>query len=191
MIDEKIEGAKVRLTRGLSRQIITFTANKLPLMQKDSKISKEVALHVLPFSALPRDERDLVLKAKEVSENAHAPYSDFQVGAAVLLEGGEIVGGNNQENASFPVGICAERVALSAAGANFPKRAPLKIAIAAKPRSAEKYGLVTPCGLCLQTMAEVEKRYARPVAVLLYADDDHIYRSDSLDNFLPFRFSSF
>src|SRR5690606_19326363 len=107
------------------------------------KIEKTVRLFSFTWAELDDPIKVLLEKAKASAENAHAPYSNFLVGAALLLENGSIITGNNQENASFPAGICAERVALSYAQANFPGITPLRIAIVAKKREQENYTYVT------------------------------------------------
>ncbi|MEX2592730.1 MAG: cytidine deaminase [Anditalea sp.] len=153
------------------------------------KIEKTVTLDILTWKELGNDIQSLVLKAKASAENAHAPYSNFMVGAALLLENGEIFTANNQENVSFPVGICAERVVLSYVQANFPDIIPTKIAIAAKRRNQTEYATVTPCGICRQTISEYEQKFKRPIEVYMLTPKGEVLKAPSMDDLLPFKFS--
>ena len=112
------------------------------------KIEINVSLEVFPKEEWLEEDAKLIEKAKSILEYAHAPYSNFLVGAVLLLENGEIFTANNQENVSFPVGICAERAVLSYVMGNFPNLKPLKIAIAARRLNEKGYAYVTPCGMC-------------------------------------------
>lgn len=131
---------------------------------KEMKLETSVRLYTL--DELSVEYRDLYEAAYRAAENAYAPYSRFHVGAAVLLENGEVVTGNNQENAAYPSGLCAERTALFYAGARFPNLAVKTLAIAAM-KEGERLDGITPCGACRQVMLETEQRYGRPIEVLL------------------------
>jgi cytidine deaminase len=155
----------------------------------DKKIEKTVRLDVLTYDELEKDIKKLITKAKEAAHKAHAPYSNFLVGAALCLENGEIITGNNQENVSFPVGICAERVVLSYAQANFPDISPAKIAIAAKRRNHAEYSGVTPCGLCRQTISEYEEKFNRPIEIYMLTSSGEILKASGTDDLLPFKFA--
>ncbi|MFZ5940257.1 MAG: cytidine deaminase [Bacteroidota bacterium] len=120
---------------------------------------------------LPEDSRDLVEQAREASRRAYAPYSQFRVGAAVQLENGEIITGNNQENSAYPSGLCAERVALFYAGSRFPGVAVVKMAIAAFHKEKYLTHPVYPCGDCRQVMLEYELRGKQPIQVILYGSE--------------------
>ena len=113
----------------------------------------------------------MVEKAKNACDRAYAPYSGFAVGAALQLDNGEIVLGANQENVAYPSGLCAERVALFAAAVQYPGAAPLRLAVAAK-KQAFTPRPVAPCGACRQVLSEVERRYGRPVEILLYGTEE-------------------
>ena len=115
----------------------------------------------------PTDHR-LVEMAKEVSAAAYAPYSGFHVGAAALLADGTIVKGNNQENAAYPSGTCAERTAVFAANALHPHTAVVAIAIAAADKSGFLDRPISPCGSCRQVLIETEKRFGHDIRILLY-----------------------
>jgi cytidine deaminase len=113
-------------------------------------------------------EKKLLEAAKEAAETAYAPYSRFQVGAAVLLDNGEVVKGSNQENAAYPSGLCAERVAMFYANATWPKAAITHLAVAAKNGKAFINLPIAPCGACRQSLLEAEHRQGSPIKVLLY-----------------------
>lgn len=151
---------------------------------------KEIRILVYKFDALielPEKERDLVLAARAASENAYSPYSKFKVGAALLLENGEIITGNNQENADYTDGLCAERVALFYANANFPE-VPVKImAVTAKNSSGNIVELAKPCGSCRQALIETESRFNQKIQLFLDGRKK-IYRIEGADNLLPLAF---
>ena len=111
---------------------------------------------------------ELIEKAKEAAGKAYAPYSKYQVGAAVLLENGKIYTGNNQENAAYPSGLCAERVAIFYAGSQHPDVAVVSIAIAAFSGGKFQEEPVPPCGGCRQVLFEKEARGKRSMEVILY-----------------------
>src|SRR5690606_6679104 len=117
-----------------------------------------------------------------------APYSKFRVGAAVLLDNGEVVLGSNQENAAYPSGLCAERVAIFHAGAVYPDATILQIAISAASDVHTTTSPIPPCGSCRQSIAEYEFRQSRPIELYFMGETGAIYKSDSLKNLLPFSF---
>jgi len=139
---------------------------------------------------LTGEEQSLIEEAKKSSGNAYAPYSKFMVGAAVQLANGKIITGNNQENASYPLGLCAERVALFAAGANYPGVPIVAIAVAAKAEAFEINEPVAPCGACRQAIAEYEHRYSKPVKILLFGEKGKITVSNGIGNLLPMQFNA-
>src|SRR6476661_7672452 len=110
---------------------------------------------------LPESLQELLGKARAVTEQAYAPYSNFQVGAVALLANGEMVSGSNQENASFPVGLCAERVLLATASSLFPKIPIQTMAISYKSDHVKSDHPISPCGICRQTLQEYEERVER------------------------------
>lgn len=136
---------------------------------------------------LSQEDRQLVEKAIEATQNSYAPYSHFYVGAALRLDTGDIVIGANQENASFPAGCCAERSAIFAAQSHRPQNAICAIAIAARNENGLLHKPVTPCGICRQVMLEMESRYGRPLRVLLYGLDG-IYVIQSVKDLVPLSF---
>ena len=141
------------------------------------------------FSELDNDEKILAEKAINVAKNAYAPYSEFNVGAAVLLEDGDIITGSNQENAAYPSGLCAERVALFYAGAIKGKVAPKIMAIAALNGLSLTDDPVTPCGACRQVFAEIETRYSKSFSLLLIGKKK-IIKIKKAEYLLPLAFKS-
>ncbi|SCY44763.1 cytidine deaminase [Nonlabens sp. Hel1_33_55] len=120
--------------------------------------------------------------------NAYAPYSKFTVGCALMLENGEIIHGNNQENAAYPSGLCAERVAIFAAGANYPGVAIVRMAITASPVDDSFEKPVPPCGACRQSIAEYESRQDQPIEIFFMGASGTVARSGSLADLLPLIF---
>lgn len=137
---------------------------------------------------LPTDIQTLMNKAVEIRKKAYAPYSKFRVGAAILLDNGEIVLGSNQENAAYPSGLCAERVAIFYAGANFPDAKILKIAISATSDVNVNSTPIPPCGSCRQSISEYETKQETSIEMYFMGEIGQIYKSDSLKNLLPFTF---
>ncbi|HIA36391.1 MAG TPA: cytidine deaminase [Flavobacteriales bacterium] len=142
------------------------------------------------MSQLAEEDEVLMARAIDSAASAYAPYSNFHVGAAVLLENGETVTGNNQENVAYPSGLCAERVALFTAGAHFPD-VPIKtIAITAQSESFDISEPLAPCGACRQVMVEYEKKYTGKIRVILKGETGKIWVVQSINDILPFSFSS-
>ncbi len=138
---------------------------------------------------LSAEDLTLLKEARQAREGAYAPYSGFQVGAAVLLETGEIVIGNNQENASFPSGLCAERVAVFQAGARFPGVRIMSIAITATGRVAKLTIPAAPCGNCRQSLLEYETRQGHPIRILMQGAAGVIHECPSVASLLPLGFN--
>ena len=139
---------------------------------------------------LSQMEQILMIKAIETRKKAYAPYSRFRVGAAILLNNGEIIIGSNQENAAYPSGLCAERVAIFYAGAVYPEATILKIAISAASDNIPTTVPVPPCGACRQSIAEYEIRQDAPIEIFYMGETGIIHQSDSLKNLLPFMFDN-
>src|SRR6266436_863078 len=115
---------------------------------------------------MPAEEKELLAKAEAAARNAYAPYSQFKVGAAVLLEDGKIICGSNQENASYPAGLCAERVALFAASSQHPGKKIMAVAVAALTGEKISEHAAAPCGSCRQVMAEYESLHHQPMKII-------------------------
>ena len=139
---------------------------------------------------LSEGDRQLLEHASNAADLAYAPYSNFYVGAALLLENGKMLRGNNQENVAYPSGLCAERVAIFAAGAQFPDIPITTIAVTAKSKSFKVNEPVSPCGACRQVMAEYENRYGSNIRLILQGEEGRIHITDSVKVLLPFMFNS-
>lgn len=154
------------------------------------KIKIEAELEVYEdFSELPQDVQQLMKEAFAARDSAYAPYSEFHVGAALLLSNGEIVRGSNQENAAYPSGLCAERTAIYYAGANFPDEKLEVMAISATGKRKPSTTPIPPCGACRQAIAEYEVKQKQPVMIYFMGASGKVFKSDSLSNLLPFIFT--
>ncbi len=151
------------------------------------ELNISVCVEELTLSELPADQQELVGKAREATSHSNAPYSNFNVGAAIRLGDGRIVIGANQENAAFPLSLCAERTAIFAAQAQFPEQPITQIAITAKNADGFLSSPVSPCGSCRQVMTEMEDRYKNSMVVLLVGAEK-IYRLKSAKDLLPLCF---
>lgn len=140
------------------------------------------------FKQTPNEFNELVERAKKMTKNSYAPYSHFQVGAAVLLSDGEIFTGANQENAAYGESVCAERVALLYATANHHDASPVAIAIAAYTNGKFTNECVTPCGSCCQVLAEMQKRFGSDIKVIMYGENE-VCVASHIQDLLPLQFS--
>lgn len=141
------------------------------------------------FGELDQKDQHLMQQAFEARDNAYAPYSGFFVGAAILLENGEVVSGSNQENASYPSGLCAERTAIFYAGARFPRVKINTMAISARAKDKPTTAPIPPCGACRQSIAEYEVKQQSPIRLMFMGSSGKIFQSDSLRNLLPLLFT--
>ncbi|MEI2759113.1 MAG: cytidine deaminase [Bacteroidia bacterium] len=139
---------------------------------------------------LPAKYKSLMLEAHDAAKTAYAPYSDFHVGAAVLLSNGKIVKGSNQENAAYPSGLCAERVAVFASSVQYPNVKIEAIAVTAMPGNKEEPVMASPCGACRQVMVEYEHLYHQDIRFIMYGSMNKIIVLDSIKVLLPFSFNS-
>lgn len=137
---------------------------------------------------LSDQDKDLVEKATEAHNRAYAPYSQYHVGAALLMEDGKIITGNNQENVAYPSGICAERVAMFYASSQYPNKIIKTIAIAAKAENFIISEAVAPCGSCRQVMSEYETKQQSPIRIILKAEQGKILAFDKVEDILPLMF---
>jgi len=138
---------------------------------------------------LDSESKYLVHKAKEATHHSYAPYSKFHVGAALLLEDGTLVTGSNQENASYPLCMCAERVALYAAAAQHPGKAIQKIAIVAHKKNHKELTPAASCGACAQVMLEFEHRQQKPFEIIILGPGEKWLKCPSATTFLPYGFT--
>ncbi|MBP3252187.1 MAG: cytidine deaminase [Prevotella sp.] len=154
-------------------------------------INLKLNINECQMEELSEEEQYLLTKAIESTNNSYAPYSHFNVGAAILLENGVVLPGCNQENAAFPAGLCAERSAIFAAGAQYPDVALKAIAIAARDTNGQlTEEPVSPCGTCRQVIIETETRFSQPIRILLYGKRC-IYVMDGIKNLMPLSFTEF
>jgi cytidine deaminase len=138
---------------------------------------------------LSKEDQLLLNEAIKASKHAYAPYSHFSVGAALMLDTGEIITGNNRENASFPAGVCAEHTAVAYAGAKYPGSVITSIAICARKGKDFTDIPVSPCGKCRQVLSEEEDRSGKKIKIILYGRSG-IYVINGIENLLPLRFNS-
>jgi len=153
------------------------------------KITIESILDVFEnFDELPEDVKSLMNSAKEVRLKAYAPYSNFLVGASLLLDNGEVITGSNQENASYPSGLCAERTAIYYSGAKYPDAKIVKMCIIAGSVHNETSSPIPPCGACRQAIAEYEVKQESPIEIYFMGETGKVVKSESLANLLPLMF---
>lgn len=137
---------------------------------------------------LDASSQKMMQLAIEARKKAYAPYSKFTVGCSILLDNGKVVEGSNQENAAYPSGLCAERVAIFYAGSNYPNAKILKLFISASPQDRELEQPIPPCGSCRQSIAEYEIKQDQNIEIYFMGGKGKIYKSNSLKNILPFMF---
>ncbi|HSP40639.1 MAG TPA: cytidine deaminase [Gillisia sp.] len=139
---------------------------------------------------LPADVQELLDKASDARDCAYAPYSKFKVGAAVLLDNNEIITGSNQENASYPSGLCAERTAMFYAGSKYPDAKFIRIALTAKSMNHRVVTPIPPCGSCRQAIAEYEVKQDSPIEIYFMGETGKVIKSNSLKELLPLVFDN-
>jgi cytidine deaminase len=154
-------------------------------------MERKITILVQEFSSLEelkRSDRELLQEATLASETSYSPYSSFQVGSAVRLANGNILRGSNQENAAYPSGMCAERVALFYAQAECPDIPVESVAIFARSGEFKLDNPVTPCGSCRQVMAEHESRHHQKIRIIMGNDNSHVQIVDGVESLLPLMF---
>lgn len=137
---------------------------------------------------LSQEEQELLEKAFHAINHSYAPYSEFHVGAAVLLEDGTIVTGSNQENAAYPSGLCAERVALFYAQSQYPGVPVKAMAVSAKSDHFQIKTPITPCGSCRQVIVEVEQRQKEKMKIIMQGEEGPVHVVNGIEALLPFSF---
>lgn len=145
-------------------------------------------LKIVNHGGLSNDDVMLIAKAKEVLQQAYAPYSGFHVATAILLDNGVIVTGTNQENAAYPSGMCAERVALYALASQYPQSSITKLVVVASRPTQVELTPATCCGACRQVMLEFEHRQGNPYPVIMYYGHDQWVVAKSAEALLPYSF---
>lgn len=153
-----------------------------------NNVNSSNPIEILDVADLPPKEFELMRRAQEISKNSYSPYSNFHVGAAVLLENGQILQSSNQENVSFPTGVCAERLLLGYAGANFPDSAPQILFVVAQRDGEKTWAGVSPCGICRQTINEVENRFGKEITMLFLQPEGKVYKVKGIRALLPLKF---
>ncbi len=141
------------------------------------------------ISELPPDDATLLAAARLATGNAYAPYSRFNVAATARMKNGSIISGTNQENASFPAGICAERVLLSAVSSVYPNEPVQAIAISYNGETNNSNRPLAPCGICRQSIAEFELRFRQPIRLILGGMEGEVFVFSSAKDLLPLDFS--
>jgi cytidine deaminase len=139
---------------------------------------------------LKEDDAFLLSEARSVTQFAYAPYSNFQVGAVAKLVNGEIVSGTNQENASYPAGICAERSLLSSAASNHPGIAIETMAVTYNNLKGKSNTPVSPCGICRQVISEFQNRFTKPIRIILSGMEGKVQVIENAGYLLPLAFTS-
>ena len=154
-------------------------------------IRKEIKIEYKEYeniSELQETDQELLIKAIEISDKAYAPYSNYHVGAAILLGNGKIITANNQENVAYPSGLCAERVAIYYASSQYPEEEILAIAITANAKNFSIKSPVAPCGACRQVLSEYETRQQNSIRLLLMSQTGKIQIIKSVKDILPLMF---
>ncbi len=139
---------------------------------------------------LEASDSSLLEKARKITGLAYAPYSKFSVGAVALLANGEIVTGTNQENASYPVGICAERVLLGNAAMNYPGMPIVTLAVSYQSEAGKSDKPISPCGMCRQSLLEYEGRTGAGIRLILSGQTGKVIILQTASHLLPFAFTS-
>lgn len=147
----------------------------------------DTKIQICSYDELPQEEKMLLDAAKEATTRSYAPYSKFHVGVALLLANGEVITGNNQENAAYPSGLCAERVTLMYANSLHPQVPVKTMVLAAQNSAGFTETEVSPCGACRQVILESELRQDSPIRIIMYGTN-HIYIVDSIKALLPLCF---
>ncbi len=156
-------------------------------MEKEFNIKFEV---IANKNDLNEVEKKLCAAAFESREKAYAPYSNFSVGCALLLENGEIITGNNQENAAYPSGLCAERTTIFWTSANYPNVKIKKIFVIGAPKDALTSSPIPPCGSCRQSILEYEAKQGENIEIYFASLDGEIFKTKSIRDLLPFSFDA-
>ncbi|HKZ67957.1 MAG TPA: cytidine deaminase [Chitinophagaceae bacterium] len=142
------------------------------------------------ISELKKEDAELLTRARAVTKQAYAPYSNFFVGAVAKLDNDKTVAGTNQENASYPVGICAERVLLGSAATLYPGTGIDTMAISYDSKEVKSDHPISPCGMCRQSLLEYETRTKKPIRLILAGQEGKVYIVKTIRDLLPFAFTS-
>lgn len=152
-------------------------------------ITINISVNVYDYEELTEEDRALINEAQQATYRSYAPYSLFNVGAALKLNDGTIVTGSNQENAAYPATLCAERTAIFYANSKYPNQPVKALAIAARNKSgAFTDNPIAPCGVCRQVINETERRFKQPIRILLYGQQG-VYAVNTIQDLLPLQFN--
>jgi len=154
------------------------------------RLKLDTVIQVFEKEELVASEKELLHRALAACDLAHAPYSHFQVGVSLLLDNGQIVNGANQENAAYPMCICAEPVALSNAKVNYPTAVIQMMAIRVKSKKNHVGQPAAPCGACRQIISEYEQRQQAPITMLLQGETGVVYKMEGISSLLPLSFDA-
>ena len=154
------------------------------------ELTIEAKIKVCAYDEFSAEDKQLVDAARAATANSYAVYSNFNVGAAVLLDNGVIVKGSNQENAAYPSGLCAERTTLFWANSQYPENAVLAMAIAARTDKGELPMPIPPCGACRQVILETEKRFGKAIKIILFGTKESYIIEDGIKALMPLYFDS-
>jgi cytidine deaminase len=155
-------------------------------------VKKDITISLIEYQSITEmneADKQLIGQAKSATMNSYAPYSKFHVGAAILLDNGEIILGSNQENAAYPSGLCAERVALFFANSKYPENKVVAIGIAARTNGEFTSSPIPPCGSCRQVMLETESRFKQAIKIILYGNEKTLV-IESASYLLPISFGN-
>ncbi len=150
----------------------------------------QTRVKVCGYDELTPSDKEVVDAARSATKNSYAVYSQFNVGAAVVLDDGTIICGTNQENAAYPSGLCAERTTIFWANSQYPDKAVKVLAIAARTAQGELNVPIPPCGACRQVILETEKRYNTPIRIILYGTKECYIIEDGIKALLPLSFDA-
>ena len=156
-------------------------------------MNKKIEIEIEEYASaaeLNEADRGLLAQAQQVTENAYAPYSHFHVGAVAQLKNGALVSGTNQENAAYPVGICAERTLLSAVASLYPGEPVNTLAISYNNTLGDSSKPVSPCGVCRQTLLEYEQRTGTPIRIILSGQSGKVLVVRTAKDLLPLSFTA-
>ena len=159
--------------------------------QQMKKVSVSVEFEIYDSeNELPQEVQQLMKEAVDAREKSYSPYSKFKVGAAILLDNGEVITGSNQENASYPAGLCAERTAIFYAGAKYPDSKIRKLAVSARSENHLVEVPTPPCGSCRQAIAEYEVKQDQPIEIFFMGEQGKVVKASSIADLLPLLFDS-
>ena len=151
-------------------------------------MEKTVRIEEFLYQDLTQKEQVFLNQAVEASKQSHAPYSEFYVGCSVSHQNGMVVLGSNQENASFPSGLCAERVALFESAKTLDANKVKELAVYARSTKYEVPQMLVPCAGCLQVISDIQNRQKAPIKIWMWDGGDTVYRAQDAGQFLPFHF---